>query len=103
MNSIDELTCGIIGTGLGAAGAWMSVTDIQAIVSIVVTVLGFVISVLIPLIVKLIKKIKAAREDGKIDKDEIKDIMSTGKEIVDETGSLIEKIKEESENKSEGE
>ena len=81
----------------------MSVTDLQAIVSIVVTVLGFVISVLIPLVVKLIKKIKAAREDGKIDKDEIKDIVSTGKEIVDETGSLIEKIKEESENKSEGE
>ena len=103
MNSIDELTCGIGGTFLSAVGAWISVTDIQAIVSIVVTVLGFVISVLIPLIVKLIKKIKAAREDGKIDKDEIKDIVSTGKEIVDETGSLIEKIKEESENKSEGE
>ena len=103
MNSIDELTCGIVGTGLGALGVRMSVTDVQAIVSIIITVLGFVISVLIPLIVKLIKKIKAAREDGKIDEDEIEDIVSTGKEIVDETGSLIEKIKEESENKSEGE
>ena len=103
MNSIDELTCGIIGTGLSAVGIKLSVTDVQAIVSIIVTVLGFVISVLIPLIVKIVKKIKAAREDGKIDEDEIKDIVSTGKEIVDETGSLIEKIKEESENKSEGE
>ena len=103
MNNIDELTCGVSGTILSAVGAGMSVTELQAIISIIVTVAGFVISVLIPLIVKLVKKIKKAREDGKIDKDEMKDIISTGKEIVDETGSLIEKIKEESDKKSEGE
>ena len=102
-NNIDQLTCGICGTVLGAVGSSMSVTDLQAIISIIVTVAGFTISVLIPLIIKLVKKIKAAKEDGKIDKEELEDIMSTGKEIVDQTGSLIKEIKEESDKKSEGE
>ena len=103
MNSVDDLTFGVVGTAVSAVGAGLSITELQAIISIVVTVAGFVISVLVPLIIKLVKKIKAAKEDGKIDKDELKDIMSTGKEIVDETGSLIKQIKEESDKKSEGE
>lgn len=102
MNNFDQFTYGICGTAVGAVGASMSANDLQAIISIIVTVAGFTISVLIPLIIKLIKKIKDAKKDGKIDKDEMKDIISTGKEIVDETGSLIKQIKEESDKKSEG-
>lgn len=102
MNNTDQVTYGIVGTILGSIGVSISATELQAIISIIVTVLGFIISVLIPLIIKLVKKIKKAKEDGKIDKDEIDDIMSTGKEIVDQTGSLIKEIKEESDKKSEG-
>ena len=103
MNNIDELTCGIGGTVLSAVGAGMSVTEPQAIISIIVTVSGFIISVLIPLIIKLVKKIKKAREDGVVTKEELDDIVETGKEITNETGSLIKQIKEESDKKSEGE
>ena len=103
MNNIDELTCGISGTVLSAVGAGMSVTELQAIISIIVTVSGFIISVLIPLIIKLVKKIKKAREDGVVTKEELDDIIETGKEIANETGSLIEQVKEESDKKSEGE
>lgn len=92
----DKLYYGILGTAVSATGAGLSVTEIQAIVSIIVTVLGFVISVLIPLGIKLYHKIKDAKEDGKITKEEIDDIASTGKEIVDKTVSLIDKVKEES-------
>lgn len=98
----DKVMYGIIGTAVGATGAGLSVTELQAIISIIVTIAGFVISVLIPLIIKLVKKIKAAKEDGVITKEEMEDIASTGKEIIDETGSLVNQIKEESE-KSEGE
>ena len=103
MNNADQVTYGIVGTILSSIGISISATELQAIISIIVTVLGFTISVLIPLIIKLVKKIKKAKEDGKIDKEELEDIMSTGKEIVDQTGSLIEKVKEESDKKSEGE
>ena len=90
----DNLTIGIFGTAVSAAGAGLSVNELQAIISMTVTIVGFIISVLIPLGVKLVNKIKAAKKDGKIDKDEMKDIISTGKEIVDETKKVIEEVKD---------
>ena len=88
----DNLHIGIAGTMVSAAGAGLSVTDLQAIISIIITVAGFVISVLIPLLLKLAAKIKQAKEDGKIDKKEMKDILSTGQEILEETKKVIDKI-----------
>ena len=90
----DKILVGLLGTSVSAVGAGLSVTELQAIISMIVTVAGFIISVLIPLCVKLYNKIKGAKEDGKIDKEEMKDIMSTGKEIVDETKEFIDKIDE---------
>ena len=92
--SEDNLYIGLVGTAISATGASLSVTDLQAIISIIVTIAGFIISVLIPLCIKLSNKIKAARADGKIDKEEMKDIISTGKEIVDETKKVIEEVKD---------
>ena len=88
----DNLYIGLVGTAISATGASLSVTDLQAIISIIVTIAGFVISVLIPLGIKLINKIKAAKEDGKVDKEEMKDILSTGQEILEETKKVIDKI-----------
>ena len=88
----DNLTAGICGTIVSTVGAGLSVTDLQAIISIIITIAGFVISVLIPLLLKLAAKIKAAKEDGKIDKKEMKDIISTGQEILEETKKVIDKI-----------
>ena len=92
MVSEDKILVGLLGTSVSAVGAGLSVTELQAIISMIVTVAGFIISVLIPLCVKLYNKIKGAKEDGKIDKEEMKDIMSTGKEILDETKKVIDKI-----------
>ena len=88
----DNLYIGLVGTAISATGASLSVTDLQAIISIIVTIAGFVISVLIPLVIKLINKIKAAKEDGKVDKEEMKDIISTGQEILEETKKVIDKV-----------
>ena len=90
----DKIMMGILGTTLSAVGAGLSVTDVQAIISIIVTVLGFIISVLIPLIIKLVNKIKDAKADGKVDKEEMEDIISTGKEILDETKKVIDEVKD---------
>ena len=90
----DNLYIGLAGTAISATGASLSVTDLQAIISIIVTVLGFIISVLIPLCIKLSNKIKAAKKDGKVDKEEMKDILSTGQEILDETKKVIEEVKD---------
>ena len=95
----EKILLGLTGTAVGATGAGLSVTELQAIISIIFTVLGFIISVLIPLIIKLVHKIKEAKKDGVITKEELEDIISTGKEIKDGTESLI---KEVSDKKSEG-
>ncbi len=94
MNSNELVTCGVVGTAVSATGAGLSVNELQAIVSIIVTVAGFVISVLIPLGIKLFKKIKKALEDKKLTKEEIVDIVDTGKEIVDETKKVIKEIED---------
>ena len=90
----DKIIVGLLGTSVSALGAGLSVTELQAIISMIVTVLGFIISVLIPLCIKLSNKIKAARADGKVDKEEMKDIISTGQEILDETKKVIEEVKD---------
>ena len=92
MVSEDNIMVGILGTSVSAVGVGLSVNEIQAIISIIVTIAGFIISVLIPLCVKIYNKIKSAKEDGKIDREEMEDIASTGKEILDETKKVIDKI-----------
>ena len=91
----ERILIGVAGTTVSAMGASMSVTELQAIISIIITVLGFIISVLVPGIIKIVKKIKKAKEDGVITKEEKEDIISTGKEIVDETQKFIEEQKKE--------
>ena len=99
---INETTvCGVIGTSVGAIGAGLSVTEVQAIVSIIITVLGFIISVLVPLGIRIYKWYKKAKEDGKIDKEEVEElqqIVSDGakdiKEGVEEIKDKVEKPKE---------
>ena len=92
MISDDNLHIGLVGTAISATGASLSVTDLQAIISIIVTIAGFIISVLIPLGIKLVNKIKAAKADGKVDKEEMKDILSTGQEILEETKKVIDEV-----------
>ena len=90
----DKIMVGILGTSVSAIGAGLSVTELQAIISIIVTIAGFIISVLIPLCIKIYYKIKDAKEDGKIDKEEMEDVVSTGKEILDETKKVIDEVKD---------
>lgn len=98
----DDVVYGVTGTALGAVGAGLSVTEIQAIVSIVVTVLSFIIGVLVPVIIKIVKKIKEAKKDGVITREEKSEIISEinrgaqeikegSKEIVKQVSDKIQK------------
>ena len=99
----DTTIMGIAGTCLSAIGASISVTELQAIISIIVTVLGFLLGVVLPWIIKIVKKVKEAKKDGVITEDEANDIMNTigqaGQGIKDGAESLKEEV---SDKKSEG-
>ena len=85
----DKTLFGLIGTGVGAVGAGLSVNELQAIISIVVTILGFLISVALPWIIKLVKWYKKSKKDGKIDENELEELEG----IIKEGSEEIEKHK----------
>ena len=95
----DKLMCGLVRTAVSAAGTGLAISEVQAVISIVITVLGFIISVVIPFIMKLIHKIKEAKKDGHITEEEAKDIMNTviedGKDVLDQAKELTDKNKKE--------
>ena len=79
----DKIMAGVAGTLVSACGTALSINEVQAIVSIVVTVLGFLLGVVLPWSLKLAAKIKKAREDGKVTSEELKDIADTASEFAD--------------------
>lgn len=93
----NRILFGLGGTAISGIGASLSISELQGIISIAITIIGFIISVLIPLGVKLYKKIKEAKKDGVITIDEVQDIANTGKEIIDKTESLVKEVSEKSE------
>ena len=94
----DKLMCGVVGTAVSAAGVGLSINELQAIISIVITVIDFIISVVVPFILKIVKKIKHAKADGHITEEEAKDIIDTviedGKDVLDQAKELTDKKKE---------
>ena len=86
MNS-DRLVAGILGTVVSITGTAMSATEVQAIISSIITVLGFIFGVIVPSICRIVKKVRDAKKDGKITREETDDIIKTideaSKEIVD--------------------
>lgn len=95
----DDITYGVAGTALGAAGAGLSVTEVQAIISIIVTVLSFIIGVLVPVIIKIVNKIKNAKADGVITEDEKKEIISEIKEGAETIKDGIKQVSDEVQKK----
>ena len=95
MDNMTSIELGIAGTATSTVGTALSVTEVQAIVSIIVTVAGFILGVVIPGILKIKDKIKKAKEDGVVTKEEIDDIVKDGKEIIEQGKDVIESVKSE--------
>jgi len=88
----DELIGGSIGTALSAIGTGLQTNEVLQTISLVITIIGGLITFII---VPFVNWYKNAKKDGKIDKDELKD----GVDIIVE-GS--EKLKDEIDDKKEG-
>lgn len=88
----NELIGGSIGTALSALGTGLQTNEVLQTISLVITIIGGLITFII---VPLANWYKNAKKDGKIDKDELKDVVN----IVVE-GS--EKLKDEIDDKKEG-
>lgn len=95
MSSIETTLMGIAGTALSAIGVSISVSDLQAIISIIVTVAGFILGVILPWTIKIVKKIRDAKKDGVISEEEKDDIIKTIGEAGEDINNHLPKEKDD--------
>ena len=108
MNNNILKTCGIIcpvglaSSTAGAVQASESGSQILEIIYMVLAIIGAIGSIIVAWLAvytKIKAKIDKAKEDGKITKDEIDEIVQTGSDAVqtaiDETDKAIDKVKDE--------
>ena len=91
MQEDGKLIGGMFGTAISAVGAGLSVTDLQAIVSIIATVIGLMITIITGVVIPVIKKYKKAKEDGKVTIDETIDMIETATKGLDKAKEEISK------------
>lgn len=84
----NELIVGGIGTALSAVGTATQTQEILQIVSLIITILGGVISFIVLPILNWYQK---AKKDGKITVDEIKEGVETLQDGIEKTKEEIEK------------
>ena len=91
MNKSAELIGGLVGTSTSAVGTAIQPNQILQTISLVITIIGGIITIISALYVWF----KKAKADGKIDKDEIEE----GAKIIQEG---IEEIKDALDDKKKG-
>ena len=75
-----ELIGGAVGTALSATGTALQTNEILQTISLIITILGAIISMIV---LPLLTWYKNAKKDGKITKDEIKEGIDTLQEGIE--------------------
>lgn len=86
----NELIAGGVGTALGAVGTATQVNETLQTISLIITILGALVSFVV---VPLLNWFKSAKKDGKITPDEISEGVETLQEGISKTQETIEKKK----------
>lgn len=88
----DELIGGSIGTALSAIGTGLQTNEVLQTISLVITIIGGLITFII---VPIANWYKNAKKDGKIDKDELKDVVDIVVEGSEKLKDGIDQIKKD--------
>ena len=98
MTKYKELIFGGLGSAISSVGLSVSAETIDHIVSIICASIGLLITIITCLLIPLIKWIKKATKDGKIDEtelDELSTILDDGKKAIDSKNQVENKKKGE--------
>ena len=90
----DKLLWGLSGSVLSAVGAGLSLEQIQQIISIICTCVGFIITIVSVVIIPLIKHIKKAKEDGEISPEEVEEAVNIINNGIEEIKDSVNKNKQ---------
>lgn len=89
-----KLLGGLFGTSLSASSFALSTSELDHIVSIATAILGVIIVLITSVIIPAIQKIKKAKaNDGKIDKQEAKEIIETISNGLEDVKESIDNVK----------
>ena len=89
---MSEKISNTIGFLAGLTGLGLAMDTIQQILSIVAICLSILSTIVGSIIIPIVKKYKEAKKDGKIDSQDVKDIIDTAKDGVDKTKEDIDKL-----------
>lgn len=89
--SIQKGLGGLAGVIVSSTG--ITVGEIESIVSIICSIVGLLITIIFVVVIPVIKKVIAAKKDGKITEDEIEDIIDTVQNGLQQTKDEIDKMK----------
>ena len=94
MKPFNELIAGVLGTSCSAVGTALQTNDVLQTISLVITILGGIVSLIV---LPLLNWYHKAKADGKIDEKEIKEGLET---LSDGLKELEEKTKGSKENEN---
>ena len=90
MKNPHEILLGIIGTSTSAVGTVLQTSEILQIVSLIITILGGIISLIV---LPLLNWYKNAKKDGKITTEEIDEGVKTLQEGLDGVKHIVDENK----------
>ncbi len=88
---MKNLIGGVIGTGLSAVGTALQTSEVLQIISLIITIIGALISMIL---IPILSWYKKAKQDGKITIDEVIEGGETLQEGTNAVIDLIDKNKE---------
>lgn len=96
MNNSTKFLFAGLGNTISVAGIVVA-ESVYYVVSIICAVIGLLITITTCLLIPLLKWLKKAREDGKIDENELDELSQILKEGQNEIGEKVKKNKKEGE------
>ena len=92
INDNHSVIGALTGSIISFIGLNYSITELDSIISIVCSVTGLILAVVsftVPRIIRLVKKIRKAKEDGKITNDELDEMGQDVSELADGLNDII--------------
>ena len=92
INDNHSVIGALTGSVISFIGLNYSITELDSIISIVCSVSGLILDVVsftVPRIIRLIKKVRKAKEDGKITNDELDEMGQDVSELADGLSDII--------------
>lgn len=94
MNNLKEMIGGFCGTIMSAVGTAIQSNEVLQTISLVITILGGIISMIV---IPILNWWRQAKKDGKITNDEIVEGLDTLKEGLQNVNEIIDKKGEDNE------